>query len=303
MLAVVIPYYKIKFFEECLESLATQTNNNFTVYIGDDASPDDPQPLIEKFRNSLNISYKKFQENIGGKSLVSHWDRCLELTGDEKWIMILGDDDYLGPQVVERFYQELPVFEDLSNIVRFGTVTIDESSQALSGKYEHPVWETAPDSYFRRFTQQTRSSLSEYIFKRSAYEKFGFYNYPLGWFSDNKAWLDFAENKKIYSINEAIVFIRSSALNISGRTDNEKLKTEGQLQFYDHLVTDRLNLFKKEERLKLIRYYEDRLRENKRLSYIKLISLLFLYGKNYEKEEFKKFIKRSIKNLFIYKNE
>lgn len=39
MLAIVIPYYKITFFEDTLESLAHQTDKRFKVYIGDDASP------------------------------------------------------------------------------------------------------------------------------------------------------------------------------------------------------------------------------------------------------------------------
>ena len=56
----------------------------------------------------------------------------------------------------------------------------------------------------------TRSSLSEYIFSRSMYNKYGFYDYPLAWNSDDRAWLDFSDNKPIYSINESIVFFRLS---------------------------------------------------------------------------------------------
>ena len=46
MLAIVIPYYKIIFFEKTLESLAQQTDKRFRVYIGDDASPDSPEKLF-----------------------------------------------------------------------------------------------------------------------------------------------------------------------------------------------------------------------------------------------------------------
>lgn len=41
MLAIVIPYYKLTFFEETLQSLANQSDKRFKVYIGDDASPED----------------------------------------------------------------------------------------------------------------------------------------------------------------------------------------------------------------------------------------------------------------------
>jgi hypothetical protein len=40
MLAIIIPYYKLCFFEENLQSLAAQTDKRFKVYIGDDASPE-----------------------------------------------------------------------------------------------------------------------------------------------------------------------------------------------------------------------------------------------------------------------
>ena len=42
MLAIIIPYFKLLFFEETLQSLAIQTDKRFKVYIGDDASPEDP---------------------------------------------------------------------------------------------------------------------------------------------------------------------------------------------------------------------------------------------------------------------
>ena len=45
MLAIVIPYYKYTFFEETLLSLQNQTNKKFNVYIGDDASPENPLDL------------------------------------------------------------------------------------------------------------------------------------------------------------------------------------------------------------------------------------------------------------------
>lgn len=42
MLAKIVPYYKLCFFEETLQSLSNKTDKGFKVYIGDDASPEDP---------------------------------------------------------------------------------------------------------------------------------------------------------------------------------------------------------------------------------------------------------------------
>ena len=49
MLAIVIPFFKLTFFEETLQSLSTQTDKRFKVYIGDDASPEDCTALLQKF--------------------------------------------------------------------------------------------------------------------------------------------------------------------------------------------------------------------------------------------------------------
>lgn len=38
-LAIIIPAYKPRFLRETLDSIAKQNNHDFTVYIGDDASP------------------------------------------------------------------------------------------------------------------------------------------------------------------------------------------------------------------------------------------------------------------------
>lgn len=96
MLAIVIPYYKIPFFEETLRSLANQTDKRFTVYIGDDASPDDPTELLQQFSDQFSWQYHRFETNMGGTSLVRQWDRCTDLINDEEWLMILGDDDVLS---------------------------------------------------------------------------------------------------------------------------------------------------------------------------------------------------------------
>ena len=39
MLSIIIPYYKLTFFEATLQSLACQSAKRFKVHIGDDASP------------------------------------------------------------------------------------------------------------------------------------------------------------------------------------------------------------------------------------------------------------------------
>jgi len=295
MLAIVIPYYKLKFFEETLISLSNQTNKNFRVYIGNDASPDDPIDLIKSFQEKFTIIYKRFEENLGGTSLTGQWDRCIEMVQEEKWIMILGDDDVLESSIVNAFYQHLAVFEEKSKVVRFASKIITEESKIISNVFEHPVWEKAGDAYFRKYRGLTRSSLSEYIFEKAIYMKIGFFSFPLAWHSDDMAWLEFSGNTPIYSINEAVVFVRNSSISISGKTDNEDSKHLATLNFSKHIISKRLSFFSKDQRLEIMRTYENLIEKKRNVQFKEWAFLFYFYLKNYEEKSLKKLFKRFIK--------
>ncbi len=294
MLAIVIPYYKITYFEQTLASLAKQTNKNFNVYIGDDASPDDPGRLIERYKEILNLTYKKFNENLGETSLTKQWDRCIDMARDEKWIMILGDDDRLGETVVEAWYEHNQIFSGKYNVVRFASRIITEQIGEISAIYKHPVKEKAADSCFKRFKGLTKSTLSEHVFLKQAYLKYGFYNYPLAWHSDDRAWLEFSEDKMIYTINDAWVYIRNSAENISGRTDDLHIKKRASLSYHKFLLS-KLALFNKEQREYLLRKFEKNHHEGTGPELNEWFYLLGIYIKDFKPNTFKKFIKRFIK--------
>lgn len=50
MLAIVVPYYKLIFFEETLRSAPNQTDQRFKVYVGDDASPENFSDVLENYK-------------------------------------------------------------------------------------------------------------------------------------------------------------------------------------------------------------------------------------------------------------
>jgi hypothetical protein len=226
MLAIVIPFYKLAFFNQTLLSLATQTNKQFKVYIGDDASPDDCTMLLQKYNGKFEFYYKRFKTNLGGTSLTQQWERCINLINDDniKWLMILGDDDVLSENVVEEFYKNNEVVkEDQINVIRYASVKIDSKNIPISTVYKHPKIELITDFIFRK---NTRSSLSEYVFKKEIVLKKKFRELPLAWYADVMALFDFSNFGNIYTINNATVSVRYSYINISGKTDNNLEKNK-----------------------------------------------------------------------------
>lgn len=302
MIAIVIPYYKIIYFEDTLKSLASQTNKNFHVYIGDDASPENPSKLLEKFKSQFNFSYHRFDENLGGQSLTKQWERCIDLTNNEEWIMILGDDDYLEKTVIESLYKNYDVFVSKSNLVRFATKIVDQNFNSLSKPYKHPQWETATASFWRKYNHLTRSSLSEYVFSRESYNKYGFQNFPLAWNSDDCAWLDFSDGKPIYTINGSLVFVGISASNISGKTDNAVLKRESLIGFCKYLISKKSYLFSKNELLIIMRKYEIEILKQRHLTKSEWLYLFSKYIKYYTYKDTKKFLKR-LANTILRRHE
>lgn len=279
MLAIIIPFYKLTFFEETLQSLASQTSKRFKVYIGDDASPENPSVLLEKYKGKFDFIYHRFDENLGGKSLAQQWERCIALSTDEEWIMVLGDDDILGDTVVESFYKNQGIFTGKSNVIRFASKKIFGKDTIDTTVFVHPEWESATAAFYRKFAKTTRSTLSEYIFSRASYFKFGFYDYPLAWNSDDRAWLDFSDYKPIFTINESIVYFRLSDLNISGRQDNQAVKNQSDIAFYKFIIVSKLKEFNKEPQLRLLRRHQAELRKMRSLKVSEFFFLLFLYLK------------------------
>lgn len=275
MLAIVIPYYKINFFEATLQSLANQTNKQFKVYIGNDASMDDPTVLLEKYKSQFDFVYHKFEENLGSVSLVKQWNRCIALTEDEKWLMILGDDDVLGENVVAEFYKKSRLLEtEKINVVRFASIIIDGSGKKTSKIYTHPVQEKATIAYYKHYIEVVRSSLSEYIFRRTSYKQYGFTDFPLAWHTDDKAWLDFTQCGILYTINNAVVQVRLSSENISGRTNNESFKRLARKLFLQDLICYKLKYFTKEQKIIFLFEYSVLIKELNTMTF-KNVSLVF----------------------------
>ena len=293
MLAIVIPYYKIIFFEKTLESLAQQTDKRFRVYIGDDASPDSPEKLLEKYQGKFNFSYKRFDNNLGSISLTKQWERCIELMQEEEWLMILGDDDILGEDCVADFYKnEIEIRNSNVNVIRYACKVINAEGRVFLGPYSHPKLELASNFYCRKVKNLTRSSLSEYIFKKEVFNQYKFVNYPLAWHSDDKAWLDFSENKPIYTINEAIVYVRFSEINISGRQDNIAQKLTATFQFYGDILSDKKNVFTSKQVLTILMSYEVIIKKDRKLNFNEWIFLFRNYFFNFKLIPFLKFIRR-----------
>jgi glycosyltransferase involved in cell wall biosynthesis len=298
MLAIVIPYYKHNFFEATLRSLSNQTDKRFKVYIGDDASPENPADLLEKFKDKFDFVYYKFDYNLGSLSLTQQWERCVDMIKQEEWIMILGDDDYLSDNVVATFYSHLDEIEQMNiNVVRYSTVVVNQEDEKISIIHTHPKLEKSTDFLMRKFRGDTRSSLSEFVFRRITLKSFGFKNFPLAWYSDVLAFMEVSGFGFIFSINEAVVSFRLSGLNITSKVDNLTTKNIATFEFYYYLLNEKKDFFDFEELNILMTKIEKTFLDNKKnLFFWK--QFVKLYFKNKQFKRFFLFLNLYLHSIF-----
>lgn len=272
MLAIVIPFYKITFFEATLQSLALQTDKRFKVYIGDDASADACSGLLRKFEDQFDFGYHRFATNLGVTSLTQQWERCIAMTNNEEWLMILGDDDVLDKNVVDEFYKAKDQLDsEKINVLKFASLIIDESGKQISKVYLHPEKEKATDAYYKHYIGESRSSLSEYMFRRTSYDQFKFTDFPLAWHSDDKAWLDFTLCSSLYCCNKAVIEVRMSSENISGKEDNVSFKRKSRMLFLEDIIKNKLHFFTKEQKITFLFDFGVLLKELKMVTFKKVI--------------------------------
>lgn len=230
-LAIVIPYYKLTFFEEALNSLAGQTNKNFTVYISDDGSTEDVRPLIDRFKPKIDLVYHRFDTNLGKQNLVEHWNRSVKLANEE-WIWLFSDDDVMNENCVEAFYNAIEKTGAQHNVYRFNIEMIDNAGKVILVKDKHPQLETGFDFFMRRLHSRSLSAAVEYIFKKEVFEKNnGFVNFPLAFCSDDASWITFTGDKFIYTIPTINVYWRSSSINISSKHGLQQQKAKALAAF------------------------------------------------------------------------
>ncbi len=106
-LAIIIPAYKATFLPAALDSIAAQTCKDFTLYVGDDYSPEPISDIVNQYHDKIELVYQRFDANVGGKDLVAQWERCIAMSKDEPYIWLFSDDDVMEPDCVEKLFRQI----------------------------------------------------------------------------------------------------------------------------------------------------------------------------------------------------
>lgn len=232
-LAIIIPAYKLDFLEQTLKSISLQTNKNFNVYIGNDKSPEDIYAVCKKFENDFSLYYKEFEENLGGKSLVKQWERCIDLS-IEKWIWLFSDDDLMDNNAVQVFYDTLEKTNEKYDVYRFEVSTIDDNNSTLKSNQGYRELEYPIDYIKSKFLFKYQSCVTNSIFSRKKFfEVNRFDEFDLAWGTDDTFWIKLSTPNGIYTTPDSKVYFRIGNKNISNNNSKKILyrKIAAQYEF------------------------------------------------------------------------
>jgi glycosyltransferase involved in cell wall biosynthesis len=217
-LAIIVPAFRAKYLEESLESILSQTNQKFNLYVFDDASEEPIHELMQKFQGRRPLIYHRFSENLGGRSLPQHWTRCVDRTV-EPWIWLFSDDDVMETDCVAAFLREIEVTNHSFDLYRFNTQCINSKSKIVATNDAYPNEEWGKDFLLVRLLEERGSTFQELVFSRQAWKRIGgFPDYPLAWAVDDVFISKMGENKPIRLIPSSRIQWRLSGTNITSVT-------------------------------------------------------------------------------------
>lgn len=221
-LAIVIPAYKATFLAAALDSIAAQTCQDFTLYIGDDCSPNNLGEIVDRYRDEINLVYRRFDTNMGGKDLVAQWERCIDMSQGEEWIWLFSDDDVMEKNCVEEFYKTIKENPKVG-LVHFNVVGLFGREEKVKAFKPFPEYIDAKNYLDNKLAGRYVSFVVEFIIRRDVFLESGrFQKFDLAWGSDFVSWIKFATKAEgIYTCDTARVKWRSSGENVSTDYRNE----------------------------------------------------------------------------------
>ena len=211
-LAIVVPAWKPDFLRAALQSIANQTDPGFRCQIFDDAAVPEVAAICHEFPQ---FDYLRFDSNLGGESLVAHWNRCLALV-PEAWVWMFSDDDVMAPNCVAA-WRAARQRQPAPRLLQFAVDMVSADLQTVLWGSTPPALESGSDFVLARLGHRRLSCVPEHVFHAPTLRELdgGFVDFPMAWGSDDATWALLGQCAGIAGVPEAKILWRQSDMNIS----------------------------------------------------------------------------------------
>ncbi|MEE1316195.1 MAG: glycosyltransferase family 2 protein [Prevotella sp.] len=238
----LLPAFKVTFLQEALLSIKQQTFSIFFVIVSDDCSPENIKEVFDKcVGDDKRFTYRRNNTNIGGKSLVNHWNLLCSMCYTD-YLIMASDDDLYAPTFLEEIDRLTLKYPDV-NLFRCNVKRIDADGVVTAMDDPCNEYETQIDFLYNLFCRRRLKCIANYVFKTSSICKAGgFVNFPLAWGSDDITVMRESE-KGVCNISQPLFFFRLSGLNITTNKSKDKIikctkAREMNLLWFDDFIKD-----------------------------------------------------------------
>lgn len=213
LFSILIPAYKSKFLKVCIESVLSQSYQNFEVIIVDDFSPFDIEGIVTLF-DDKRISYFRNSKNCGAENVVDNWNICLSHASGE-YVICMGDDDMLDNKCLETYAKLMDKFPGL-DVYHAWTMLIDENGRAIGMQEPRPKFEGVYSMMYNRWNYARRQYIGDWAIRREPLvARGGYHKLPFAWGSDDFSVLLAAENKGVANTQTPTFYYRVNSETIS----------------------------------------------------------------------------------------
>ena len=217
----LLPAYKGRFLDEMLRSIQGQTYTDFKVVISDDNSPEDLRSICEPYLSDPRFTYRRNEENMGGKSLVAHWNLLVDMC-DTEFLILASDDDVYEPQFLEEIdkltmkYPQVDIFKARASIT-------DEKGEVIHIDLRYHEYEDNHQFLRSHFTDGSVKCIANLVLRTQKLKAIkGFHNTPLAWYSDQITSIEMSDNG-CANTADILFYFRKSNYNISGAPVNTQV--------------------------------------------------------------------------------
>jgi glycosyltransferase involved in cell wall biosynthesis len=225
--SVVVPNYNhARFLRQRIDSILTQTFQDFELILLDDCSTDQSRSILREYTTDPRVRLEFNDANSG--STFKQWNKGVSLTRG-KYIWIAESDDYADPRLLERLVGELDADMNVTfAYCRSWCVTENSRLEQLADWYL-TVWN--PDLWNADFRMGGRemcekyfcginavSNASSVVFRKDVYEKVGGADECLQLCGDWKLWAAMALTGNVAYLCEPLNYYRSHAASVRNQT-------------------------------------------------------------------------------------
>lgn len=220
----LVPAFKTDYFELSLLSMLNQSYSRFKIIVSDDCSPAPITEIVEKVEEKLpstickeQLIYRRNKENIGGQSLVKHWNLLVNLCDTDYLIMASDDDVYDKDFLYE--INELVSKYPMSDLFCSRSQRINQNNTILAKDAPTEEWNSQVDFLNGLYFLHRIKCIGNYVFKTTALRQAGgFLDFPLAWGSDD-ATASLLSKNGVGITKEILFSFRLSGKNISTKID------------------------------------------------------------------------------------